>query len=296
VRLTLPVPPLTRPTGARVRVLPVPRFTMEYRDEATPYAVGLVEAASRQEFLDDLSLPDLRVNADRIRTAREGPPRRGAGTDLEASLGGTTGFILTPHWRVLPDRHVEAGYGRLAAGGSWDNRGRAPNEAWYATVGYLPRTEIGLRWTVIPGVKAFGDVVPDSRLTDADRMLSARFALLEPAGWRPGLAVGVEDASGTRRFHSTYAVTGASARIRSLRMSLGGGYAPRAFTATRHVLDGAFGAAEVALPPHARILVEHDSEKWNAGFSLSALGHLKLRAAWIDLRHPAIGIGWSMHL
>lgn len=296
VRLTLPVPPMTRPTGTPLRVLPVPSFTMEYRDEAAPYAVGLAEGASREAFLDDLSLPGLRANAGRIRASRDGARTPPPTTDLEASFSGTTGFLLTPHWRVLGDRQVEAGYGRLSAGGAWDHRDESPNEVWYATVGYLPRTEIGLRWTVIPGLKSFETVVPDSRLTDADRMLSARLALLEPSGWRPGVAIGVDDVSGTRRFHSTYAIAGTTGRIHSLRVGLGGGYAPPALTATRHVLDGGFGALEVALPPHARVVVEHDSEKWNAGFGLTVIGHLKLRAAWIDLRHPAVGIGWSMHL
>jgi len=212
------------------------------------------------------------------------------------SLTGMTGFINTPWCGVMSDRSVEVGYNRVPRGAAYDHRGTHVNDVYYAALGFLPRVEAGLRWTVIPGLRAFADEVPDSRLTDSDRMLSGRIELLPPRPRRPGLAIGIEDAVGTRRFHSTYAVTGIPIEYRGLQTRFGLGYASRTLTASRHTLDGAFGAAEVALRWPVAVSLEYDTEKWNTSLGADLGFGFRARATLLDGKYGSFGAGWSVSL
>ena len=100
---------------------------------------------------------------------------------------------------------------------------------------------------------------------------------------------------GTRRFHSTYAVTGIPFEYRSLRTRVGVGYAFDALTAARHTLDGAFGAVEVA-HRFVAVSVEHDSEKWNSILGVRLGFGFRARAALLDMKYGSFGAGWSVSL
>ena len=158
------------------------------------------------------------------------------------------------------------------------------------------RLETALRWTHIVGMRAFEAIVPDSRLPDVDRMASFRYALLTQAGSRPGVALGVEDLEGTRRFHSCYVVTGdrfTSFRLHG-RATLGYGF--RALPAVRRTLNGVFGALEVSPVRHAVTQLEYDSEKWNAGLGVALPFGIRLRAALLNLESLSFGFGWTVNL
>ena len=204
-----------------------------------------------------------------------------------------TGFVYTPWCGGAPDQDMAIGYNAISKEGAWDHRDEFRNDVYYGTVGFLPHVELGLRWTVIPGLKSFQDIVPDSKLTDSDRMVSGRIELLPPRLGRPGVAIGIEDAVGTRRFHSTYAVVGLETQKQSLRGRLSVGYAPRILTASRYTLDGAFGAVSVGPWRGLTASLEHDSEKVNALLGYEARLGFRARFALLDLRHWAAGLGWS---
>src|SRR5439155_26421255 len=122
-----------------------------------------------------------------------------------------------------------------------------------------PRVEVGLRVTRTPGFNPFGSD-PDSRLsTDTDHMASFRVAVLEPRELRPGVALGVEDIEGTRRYHSSYLVSGMPFSIFHVQNRFSLGYAFHVFTASRHVLDGAFGAFEVSPCRAVATRIEYDT-------------------------------------
>jgi len=297
MRLDVPIPPMKRPTEHALRVLPAARFPLSYRDEAAPVGRSVSGVASREEFLRQLSAPGLAANADRYRgepassRARSGGP----GND-RVSLTGMTGFINTPWCGVITDRQVELGYNQIPKEAAYDSRDEYRNDVYYAALGFLPHVEAGLRWTVLPGSKAFSDLVPESQLTDSDRMLSGRLALLNPRPGRPGLAVGIEDAFGTRRFHSTYVVSGIPFEYRGLHSRLTLGYAPRVLTASRYTLDGAFGAVEADVWRRVAVSLEYDTEKWNAGLGVELPYGIRVRAALLDMRYVSLGGGWSVGL
>jgi hypothetical protein len=117
--------------------------------------------------------------------------------------------------------------------------------------------------------------------------------VLRPGPRRPGLAVGIEDAVGTRRFHSTYAVAWVEIE-KPLHGRVTLGYAARVLTAGRYTLDGAFGSVSVRPWRTTTVALEHDSEKVNALLGSTWLD--QARVALIELRHPAIGFGWSHSL
>jgi len=297
LRLDVPIPPMVRPTGRTVRALPVERLPLSYRDESAPVGRSVPAVASREDFLRQLNAPGLAANARRYQAeaSRSGPGTGRLAGD-RVSLTGMTGFINTPWCGVMSDRSVELGYNRIPRGAAYDHRGTHVNDVYYAALGFLPHVEAGLRWTVIPGLKTFVDEVPDSKLTDSDRMLSGRIELLRPGSRRPGLAIGIEDALGTRRFHSTYAVTGIPIEYQSLRTRLSLGYASRVLTASRHTLDGGFGAVEVAYRWPVAVCLEYDTEKWNTSLGVDLGLGFRARAVLLDGKYGSFGAGWSVTL
>jgi hypothetical protein len=196
----------------------------------------------------------------------------------------------------MEDRAAEAGWNWVPRRWAYDLRERHDNHVLYTTMGFLPRTEMTLRWTVFPGYRSFQDEVPDSRLTDTDEMVSFRLQLLEPRIGRPGLAIGIEDMVGTRRFHSTYGVAGLPWRIQGMHGRATLGYAFVALDATRHVLDGPFGAVEWSPWDRLALQVEHDSEKWNVGLAVTPAFGLRLRAALLDATTLSVGGGFAVTL
>jgi hypothetical protein len=294
VRLALPLPPLRRSVGGPVRAMLSEWFTIEYRNEVSNQGLSVFGAASRENFMRDLDPSSLRSHRARYQRAAglaAGPGR--APMREPVSLTGMTGFAYTPWCGVAPDQEMELGYNAISKEGAWDHRDQHRNDVYYGTVGFLPHVELGLRWTVIPGLKAFEEIVPESELTDSDRMVSGRVEVLPPRPGRPGLALGIEDAIGTRRFHSTYAVVGMELQKESLRGRLSVGYAPRILTASRYTLDGAFGAVSGGPWRGMTAALEHDSEKVNALLGYEARFGFRARFALLDLRHWAAGLGWS---
>ena len=293
VRLTLPLPPGLRFPGPPSRVQPAERFTFEYRDVAEPVGRYVAGVASREEFLRQLSRPALAANADRYLASRGvAAPSRPEPRPQRVALTGMTGFVNTPWCGVMADRGMDVGFNTVPRAAAYDHRGEYRNDVYYLTLGFLPRLEAGLRWTVLPGLKSFRDLVPDSRLTDSDRMLSGRVEILTPGPWRPGLSMGVEDVSGTRRFHSTYAVAGLPMSFWGLYNRVAVGYAPRVLAASRHTLDGIFAAFECSPWRPVAAALEYDTEKWNASLSSSPGVGLQTRLALLGGRHASFGVGW----
>lgn len=299
VKLTVPFPPLDRPTGQAIRVLPVERFTFSYREESLPIGIPVANVASREDFLRQLDRSAIGSESYLYEAAREGrkykrPQDYGRSW---VSMIGTSGFINTPWAGVLPDKAVEFGYNKVPKEAAYQYRDEHSNEVYYAALGFLPHFEAGLRWTVMPGARPFEDIVPESDYTDADRMFSGRLELLEAKpNRRPGLAVGVEDFHGTRRFHSSYAVIGMPVDIYRLQNRVTLGYAPHVFRAMGRTLDGLFGACEVSFMRRAVAAIEYDSEKPNASLGIDLGFGIKVRGALFDLKHAGVGAGWSRAL
>jgi len=298
IRLVLPVPPAVRSGGRAVRLQPVERFAIDYRSRSSLVGFDVTGVASRQDYLRQLDEASLEANLGRFAQAKGLPfpdPARRRPVERPVpdliNLSGMTGFMNTPWAGVLSDRRIEAGYSRIPRKWAYDHRGQHDNEVFYATMGFLPRVEVSARVTRIPGYKSFQDIVPESELTDTDYMASGRLRLLEPRPGRPGLALGIEDAKGTRRFHSTYAVTGLPYRIGQVQGRLSMGYAFDVLEAGRRTLLGTFGAVELSPWRMLAAQLEYDTEKWNLGVAVPAPYGIRLRAALLNMESLSIGVG-----
>ena len=301
MRLDLPVPPMTRSTGSWLSIQPAPRFAIDFRDQELDEGQFVEGVASREEYLRQLSRTSLADGAARYRARLGGPDKTASRaqrtrSDNWVAFSGMTGFVNTPWAGVISDRTFEAGFASVPRAWAYDHRGTNENQLFSTTLGFLPRVETSLRWTRIRGYHSFQEIAPDSRLVDIDRMASARVSLLTPRDGRPGLALGIDDARGQRRFHSTYAVAGLPFTLAGMHARLAAGYGFRILDAMRYVLDGAFGAAEIAPWSWLRGQVEYDTEKWNAGLGLSPWAGLRLRTALLNGESLSLGAGWSLTL
>ena len=301
IRVTFPIPPLTRPTRQVVRLLPVERFPLSFRTDATPIGTKVVGTPSREDFLRHLSSPAMESNRYRYDRVQGRSPDFPPPPAPWASHSGMTGFVHTPWAGVQPDGNVEVGFTNIPKKWAYNPRGIARgvyhNEIYYASLGLLPRLEVGIRITRTPGFNALAAEYPDSRLTtDTDHLASFRIALLEPRDKRPGLAVGVEDIQGTRRYHGSYLVTGMPFSIFRVQNRFSLGYAPRVFTASRHVLDGGFAALEVSPWRAVAARFEYDTEKFNVGLGVDLGFGLRIRAAALNMESLSAGVGWHHRL
>ena len=288
-RVRIPIPPGRRAAGVPLRVQPVQSFAMDLNDRSEPVGQYVTGVASRAEFLRRTSAQSL--NAEVVARTR----RRASAPDWVSNTG-TTGFVNTPWAGAMADRSIESGYNYVSKKWAYERRGTRANGIVYTTVGFLPHVEASMRWTDSVGQRAFADLLPDSPLPEIDRMASVRVSLLEPGVLRPGLALGVEDIDGTRRFHSTYAVTGTRFVAAGLSGRTTFGYGFRALTAQRRTLDGAFGALELSPVRWASAQIEYDTEKWNSGLGVSLPFGLRARAALLHMESLSVGAGWSLAL
>src|SRR5262249_18536310 len=105
VKFTLPIPPLDRPTGRVIRLLPVERYSVNYREESEPVGLTLANVASREDFLRQLDRSAIGSEPERYAAAREGRAYQKPQDARNAwvSMIGMTGFVNTPWAGVLPD-------------------------------------------------------------------------------------------------------------------------------------------------------------------------------------------------
>lgn len=206
------------------------------------------------------------------------------------TLLGTTGLIMTPTADVLPSETILFGLTLTNKTWSYFDRGDSDNYTYFFVVGFLPRVEISIHATYAPNDRL---ISTGDRQGTNDRGASGRLLLLPEGDRRPGLAVGIDDVRGTRRFHSLYAVTSKGFRLSSdflVRGSLG--YGSDQLKAQNHVLDGGFGGGEVRYRDVAGIALDYDTEKWNTSFRLVLFQRLAAYAAFLDFESPSGGISW----
>ncbi|HEX2191289.1 MAG TPA: YjbH domain-containing protein [Longimicrobiaceae bacterium] len=205
------------------------------------------------------------------------------------TLTGPTGLVTVPTAELQPDGAVTAGLNRVDADfHRYDSPERRGHDALvqYATLGFLPFVEVGLRLTRVLDVP---------RQALGDRFVSVRVRLVEEGAGTPAVALGVHDLVGTRIFHAEYVA--ASKKLAAgplgevgVHLGYGGDWLP--LRAEGRQFLGPFGGVSVAPRPWAVLLVEHDAERVNAGLRLLPW-RLSFLAALHDLRALSWGIGYT---
>jgi hypothetical protein len=206
------------------------------------------------------------------------------------TLLGTSGLVVTPTADVIPGETILFGLTFTDKAWSYFDRGDSDNYTYFLTAGFLPRVEVSIHATYAPNDRLIQ--TSDNEGTN-DRGASGRLLLLVEGDRRPGLAVGIDDVRGTRRFHSLYAVTSKGYTFGNsvlIRGSLG--YGSDALDAKNYILNGVFGGGEIRYRETAGIALDYDTEKWNTSFRLVLFERLAAYAAFLDFKSPSGGISW----
>lgn len=140
---------------------------------------------------------------------------------------GLPGGVDTPSAEVLPD-------GTLGATLAWSDYNRRNSLVFQAA----PRLTTGLRYSRIEGLSDRGYVW--------DRSFDLRYQMFEESGWRPAMAMGLQDFLGTGLFSGEYLVATKTVNPR-LRISAGLGWGRLAGDSRQGTTDDLGGTPNVKL-------------------------------------------------
>lgn len=212
--------------------------------------------------------------------------------DLElASIRGMSGGVNTPVASVVESGALRFGFSLVDKQWAHEFRNLSDNDHYFLTVGLVPRVEVTVRVTYWPGA-FFNKKFPTKGTVD--RGVAARVLLIQESGKIPAIAIGADDVTGTRRYHSLYIVGSKSLDLNPghLRTRLSAGYGSTALNAEQHILDGAFAGAELFVSDYASVALDFDTEKWNTTFRLIAFQRLAAYFGFLNLEAPVGGISW----
>lgn len=180
------------------------------------------------------------------------------------SLTGTSGLVSIPTASVPADGTVSLGVNMVDERYHGYLQEKQQGHAMlvqFASVGFLPFAEVGLRLTR-------GMDVPEQAI--GDRMVSVRLRVLKEGARTPAVVVGVHDIAGTRYFHAEYVAASRHVPtplgVVGLHAGYGGDFASVRARARQFV--GGFGGISLAPRPWVTLMAEHDAERVNAGVRL----------------------------
>ena len=192
----------------------------------------------------------------------------------QISMSGTSGMLMTPTPGLVEDKDLVAGVSFVDKKWAVNNRDKYDNLAYFVTMGFLPRVEVSLRLTILPGSQ-FAPAASNRSIKD--RMVSLKALLIRENGMRPSLAVGSEDLTGTRRYHTLFAVMGKSFSLGpggpfTVHFGAGAGWVE----AKNHPLDGVFAGVSKRLWRGGELLAEYDTDKVNVGVGFEPLRNIRV--------------------
>lgn len=219
-------------------------------------------------------------------------PARADDYVVPCDLRGMTGLINTPTADVLPSGTVRFGFSLVDKQWAYHARGRTDNNHYFLSVGFLPRVEVSVLASYFPHDRLSVFLQGEGTV---DRGGSGRILLLNEGKMRPAVAVGIDDARGTRRFHALYVVGSKWFTRDDLPVSarLSAGYGSTALRAKNYILDGVFGGGEVVYRGTASLALDFDTEKWNTSIRLIAFHRLAAHFAFLNFEAPAGGFTWT---
>lgn len=204
------------------------------------------------------------------------------------SLTGTTGLVTIPTARMADDRSLTVGAHLVDRRYHQSPYGDRTAVVEFATLGFLPFMEVGLRLT---------RVLDTPRQGLGDRMVSVRLRLLEEGPYTPAVAAGAHDLVGTRIYHATYVAASKEvapvpgAGTVGLHLGYGGDWTP--LDAEDHQFVGFFGGVSVSPRPWLTLLAEHDAERINAGVRLRLFRRVTLLGALQGRDGLSGGVGYT---
>lgn len=216
------------------------------------------------------------------------------------TMYGYSGLLLTPTAQIHQDGELAFGISRIPLlyapnyhGGSYDRT------VLFASMGFLPFLE-----------GTFGFVRPDNMQGGVgDRTMTARLRLWRQNGWRPALALGMQDffaieelelePVSSQHFASTYAVLSHEIPVShplvhqvSAHLGYGTDWLP---SNDRH-LNGWFGGVRWAPVPQFELMLEYDSQSINSGIRFFLCSRVQYMFAFWQHRYVMHHLSFSFLL
>jgi len=211
------------------------------------------------------------------------------------SLTGTTGLVTIPTAEMPEDRSLAFGVSFFSKKFQPYGRRQYHLIPYFASIGYLPFLEVGLRAT------RRLDLGRGEGL--GDRMVSARLRLLSQRNRTPALVLGVHDfltgSDGqTTHFNALYLVASRHFRLAPLASEVGLhlGYGTDWMKARHYQFVGLFGGVSVSPTSDLTLMLEYDSERFSGGLRMMVLDHVALLAAWQGFAVFSGGVSYRLKL
>lgn len=214
-----------------------------------------------------------------------------------AVVGTTSGQAFSPGESqiVIPTAHTRSdarltiGYGQLPNEVSSPYNGFDPagarDELYVITLQIIPRVSLHYR-------QSFKRA--DFLQATGDRVLGAQVTALKESRLLPGVALGIRDAGGTRKHHTTYAVATKGVDLGVLRPSLTVGYSKALFDASFYEIEeGFFFGASAQVGRFVELMVDYDTRYKYAGARVWPLRWVWLTGFVAEWEHPGFAFGIS---
>ena len=211
------------------------------------------------------------------------------------SMVGTTGLVCIPTAQVIPNGKMTLGMAYTDAKYS-DYIPGYKQIAYFATFGYLPFLEIGLRLTQLPDFMA-----REAYGSTKDRMVSAKLRVIKESHLIPSLVLGIHDLYGNGIFNAQYLAMSKSMDLPILRlMSIHIGYSSNIIKYNKvknYSMEGAFAGIEKVFCKYLTAMLEYDTQKYNFGLKISPLGDkIYIDVAILGLDRISGGMNFSFNL
>jgi hypothetical protein len=198
-------------------------------------------------------------------------------------------LIVIPTAATRTDARLSIGYGQLPNEVSSPYKGFDPaaarDELYVITLQIIPRISLHYR-------QSFKRA--DFLQATGDRVLGAQVAAWKESRLLPGIALGIRDAGGTRKHHTTYAVATKSLSLGVLRPSLTVGYSKELFDASFYEMEeGLFFGASAQVGRYVELMADYDTRYTYAGARVWPLRWIWVTGFVAEWKYPGFAFGIS---
>lgn len=207
----------------------------------------------------------------------------------QVGLGGFNAIMTAPTAQVMPDGYAALGFGFIPSPYTLYEGPERDNLAYFASIGFLPFLEIGIRATLS---------LDTDHPSIGDRMLSVRAQLLKESSHFPAIGAGLHDiaglldrAEGTNNYFTALYLVATKTRRLSEHFSLEAtlGYGVDWIPAPSHEFDDLFGGASLGFRDMLFLKGEYDARRFNAGLSVKLRESITVNLVLIDGNKVAYG-------
>ena len=225
------------------------------------------------------------------------------GSVKSQSLTGTRGLLHVPTAELYPDKTFAIGASFLPLPYmSYSRRGEEYDAyATYVTATFFPWMEVMFRYT-----HQIGNEVNPITQYFPDRMLTVRLQLLKEKKNMPAVLFGLQDMSGAAGatsesavyYSATYGVATKNFEWQQWQVGVSAGYAFDFLDMPTTDFKGLFGGVSISHKSikNVGLLLEHDSETFNAGVEVFLFNRLQLLLGAANFDAPVAGISYRYSL